>query len=163
MRSYRLSGALLAAAVIAIACTACSGNSDKPGRVSIATALRQPCLLVTQAEVQSILGHQGKLETESDIKSNSCDIADRGMNIFVQVETQPFDPLVAEATIRNTASVAGLGHRALCGGSLLNAEPFSIKTYDLDGAIDSHHSLNVAQGPSCAVDARLASAVYSHI
>jgi hypothetical protein len=95
-------------------------------RWSVAAAFRNPCLLITQAEANAILGKAGKptfgrgFKTGSGFDTNSCDIQDQGhaATIDITVEDVSFDPTTAAIVIRNAAPVPAVGHQAVCGLSL---------------------------------------------
>jgi hypothetical protein len=173
MGSRRPAGTLWAVAAIMVACTSCAGSSSAPARVSVTAAARNPCVLITQAEAQAIVGKAGEpqfesgFSTDSGFTSNYCTIADHsdGTTIDITVEHQSYDPLVAEILISNATPVAAVGHHAECGLALASTEPgpLSEKTFELYSEISSHYVLEVSGAASCAVDARFASEAYSHL
>lgn len=175
---YQLVQSAAALVMAAVTCAACGGSTQRAtsastpsgggsasrassaaggsGRASVLAAAKDPCILVTRAQAQAILG--GTVETPrpmSVVTFNVCSYHPAGTVINVVVAVEPF-PLStrAEAAAGVTTPAGAVGHRAVCGGSGL--------VFTLLAAIDAQRYLEIA-GPSCAADEQFAMKAYAEL
>ena len=135
-----------------------SASPRPPAKVAPGAASGDPCLLLTQAAADAVLG---PLASPPSLAVGMCSTTGpAGVVVDLTVTLQSFGPDEIPVTISNPAPVAGLGHYAVCGPASGGSGGFA--DYTFVGSIDPEYSMEI-DGPSCAVDRRLAVIAYDRL
>jgi hypothetical protein len=134
-----------------------SASPQPPAKVAAGAASGDPCLILTQAAADAVLGPPA---SPPSLAVGMCTTTGPAGVVDLTVALESFGPDEIPVTISNPAPVAGLGHYAVCGPSSGGSGGFV--SYTFIGSIDPDYSMEI-DGPSCAVDRRLAVIAYDRL